>query len=752
MRIILSREILHLTLAWIIVYLSLPLLLPGVLGDGLERPQVTEQTRHVFAEHSAPPKIDGRLESLWYAAEPADSFLQLEPVEGIISPFRTSVYILYDRHAMYLGFNCEDPNPDSISARIQRRDNSGRSDRVFINLDTFNDNRNGYYFGVTAAGVQLDGTISNENRYDGNWDGVWQSAVAVHDSGWTAEMRIPFSIMRHGGPRDDGWGANFTRYIDSRNAVDTWIPLNRFRGSRVSDYGTIYGFSDIASSMHVEFLPHVVGRWDANGYDTDENETDGPWHSVNDWENLGFDLKIVPSTAMTFDMTIFPDFAQVDVDNAVINLSDYPVYFPERRPFFLEGKQIFDNSPHQLLYTRRITDPDLGTRGTYQMNNLRASALVARNWDSNGNAQFTGAARGMVNVGNRSTVGLTTTYIEAEEFSSSVLGADTRLRWNEENDFTFAITGVNRTGSSAKPFATNTRLHAAHGKFRGTIEHGYRGRDANYNDLGWSSYTDQHWNWGSIDYREFPENGYLESYSLSLNGYQESLGDGRFPYGSGNWNFGLRLRNYWNFWGGMSWGTYWRRLYADEDAGETGEFTDNFGEYDFTKYNTYSRWFGFQSDIRRPLEAWVGMSESTHRNGKRWAVNIAFTLKPTSNFISTLSHNWQQVRNVSDVNNRMRTNYHVVAFTSRWSPSLELMLRGTVQYITAEELDEEISETEMQLNEHLVMNLLLSWNWRPNSWLYIIYDDRQDDELLDNDHPGDRTVRLKWTYFLSLPA
>ena len=208
--------------------------------------------RTLTAARATGIRLDGVLESEWFQNAPADCFVQRDPDGGAPSTLATRVWLLYDESALYAGFLCLDSAPDSIRGRIQRRDNDGGSDFVDLFLDTFHDRRNCYWFTLTAAGVQAEGTFAGESLSDDTWDGLWQSAVVKTDSGWSGELRIPFSSIRHGGPRSDGWGLNFARRIERRHEVDFWQPVDPERNFRVGEMGTLEGLDDIAPAGHVE--------------------------------------------------------------------------------------------------------------------------------------------------------------------------------------------------------------------------------------------------------------------------------------------------------------------------------------------------------------------------------------------------------------------------------------------------------------------------------------------------------------------
>ncbi|MBD3166761.1 hypothetical protein GF324_09195 [bacterium] len=699
-----------------------------------------------------PPVIDGSLEPLWYQADPVTGFIQYEPREGDSPTYTTTVYILYDTEALYLGFSCEDAWPDSISRRVRKRDDVGRADRVYINLDTFRDRRNGYYFGVTAAGVQADGTISNENDFDGTWDAVWSSEVSVHDSGWVAEMKIPFQILRHGGAMPEGWGLNLTRYVYRLGEVASWIPLSRQAGPQVSRFGRLTGLKDIAFQMYAEVLPHAVARWDARGYDAEDNTEAGPWHSVNDWDNLGFDLKWVPDPKFVVDLTVLPDFAQVDVDREVINLSDYPVFLTEKRPFFLEGKQIFDSSPVQVLYTRRIADPDLGARVTTQQGRFRGAALTARNHDEEGDPQLVGASRLIYNLGRNSMLGYTFTHLNEEGYQATVNSSDGRIRWGRENSLTWSVSAVDRDGPKHQPINAQSTVNIGYERWDLSYNWGFRGRDADMNDLGWTNYTDQTWHWANVHYNLYPRSGMFELWRFRLSGYQESMTDLSHPFGNGQLSMNWRFRNYWGGSAGATQGSHWRRVYADGEEGEVGQYRDNFGTYDPVHYESNNYWLELYSDARQPLEGVLTASRGSHRDGERVASSQSLLYKPSGMLEWNAWHNWNRVWDVSDVNDGFTTDYHIVGLSLRWHPHLNITLRSTIQYTFSDDWYEQAGgRYTAALSERLLSNLMLAWNYRPKSWFYLVYDDRREEVLLDPDRPGDRTLRAKWTWFFVVP-
>ncbi|MDP8288049.1 MAG: DUF5916 domain-containing protein, partial [Candidatus Electryonea clarkiae] len=666
-------------------------------------------------------------------ASPATGFTQFVPHEGKPPHQETRVYILYTKEAICVAFHCLDSAPDSISGRVQRRDKEDGSDIVYISFDTFHDMRNAYFFGLTAAGVQLDGTFTNEVQSNMIWDGVWESAVSRQDDGWVAEMRIPFSSFRHGGAHPDGWGMIITRQINRYNEWVTWQPASRQRGLRVNEFGVLDGLEGIESSMTFEVLPHVIGRWD--------QPAAGEWGSRNEWENLGIDLKIIPSSTWTVDLTYEPDFAQVDVDEEVINLSDYPVYLSEKRPFFMEGLGLFGGSQYRMLYTRKITDPQVGIKVTGQGGAARMSGISAKNITDEDEVQAINAGRITWNLG-RSTVGYTGTSLVEDHYHANTSAVDTRIRWGKSNNMNLMLAGLDRTDSEKQPVGAGWELYLESDHLRGSFGGRYKGEDFDINDLGFDSYSKVVNNWNWMQYSMYPEGGKIEVARLDLNFYHEAMPNWSHYEKSFSFNGSAHTRSNLDFGGGMNWGTGFYRNRPDDDEEYTDAdypFHDNFDVFRTDKMAWYSRWLWFGSDERKPVDIDLEFNQGTHREGHTHGGEAEIEYRPFTNLELAAEVDWKRIYGTGEINDGALTDYIINRFRTRWSPTLNISIRGTVQFDKDEEM--------------FASNLLFAWNWNPGSWFYIVYDEsRNTDFRLDRTHwhPDDRTIRMKWTYFFTV--
>ena len=313
------------------------------------------QTKHPMKSMSAvelvgeAPQIDGLLnDEVWTYAYNSSDFQQLLPIENSVASESTTVYIAYDSKAFYVGVMMFDSEPDKIRARLARRDQGSETDRINIYFDPYLDHQTGYQFTITAGGSLTDGLLFNDTRTDNSWDAVWEGQAKVTDRGWSAEFKIPLRIMRFNDTMgEQTWGFQLTRYISRKQEWDQWVLQRRDESGWVSRFGHLTNIKGIKSRTPVDLLPYSVGRT------TLEPKSVSNVNGRNFFSNAGMDLRYGLTSNMTLQATANPDFGQVDADPSVLNLTVFENFFPERRPFFVEGQQTYQ-TPIQLFYSRRI--------------------------------------------------------------------------------------------------------------------------------------------------------------------------------------------------------------------------------------------------------------------------------------------------------------------------------------------------------------------------------------------------------------
>ena len=345
---------------WITVLSIVPLLASAESAAREPAPEKrVYNTRHIASQ---PPDIDGKGDDpAWNDVEWSGEFTQLEPDDGAEPSQQTAFKILFDDHNVYVLIRAFDTEPDQITNRVTRRDDFS-TDWVEIHFDSYHDKRTAFSFTLTASGGRGDEAISNDGGdWDDSWDPVWFGASTIDEQGWLAEMRIPLSQLRFSGEEGQVWGIQVQRRLYRRDERSGWQHIHRNSPGWVSLFGELRGLEGIESSHRIEVLPYIVG--DLNRYQAEARNPFRDGQTVDG--RIGLDGKVGLAGNLTLDLAVNPDFGQVEADPSRVNLSAFELFFEERRPFFVEGKNItqfhvggggpFWND--QLFYSRRIGRP-----------------------------------------------------------------------------------------------------------------------------------------------------------------------------------------------------------------------------------------------------------------------------------------------------------------------------------------------------------------------------------------------------------
>ncbi|HYG68146.1 MAG TPA: DUF5916 domain-containing protein [Anaeromyxobacteraceae bacterium] len=303
--------------------------------------------------------VDGRLdESDWRGAPVFDGFTQHFPIEGAAPSNPTEVRVLHDDRTLYVGVRCADAAPGGIVKAMGRRDDAPKSDLVLVAIDSMNDRRMAYVFVVTAAGVQEDAILFDDDRMSKDWDAVWEGAASNGGHGWEAELAIPLSALRFSNAPVQTWGMGVKRVI--QRAHEDLLSFRQPRSARgsVRYLNPLVGLSDLAPTRELSISPYTAARVAIRPEDEDDLALGRVTDPIADF---GLDLRTGIGRGLTLQGTFNPDFGQVEADQLIQNLSTYELFFPEKRPFFTEGMDLFEpvapanrRAPFQLFYSRRI--------------------------------------------------------------------------------------------------------------------------------------------------------------------------------------------------------------------------------------------------------------------------------------------------------------------------------------------------------------------------------------------------------------
>lgn len=383
-----------------------------------------------------PPVIDGILDDeVWKNAPSVSDFIQFEPDKGKPASVRTVAKILYDNDYIYVAFLCYDPEPEKIELETRRDRLMMGVDSVTVDLDTFNDDRTMYYFRTNPLGVQHDGRVTDNGLIaDTNWDGIWKSAGARIEEGWSAEMAISFTAVKFQSGKNRTWGIQFSRYFPRRFEKNFWTgPFEEYK--KVSVNGSLTGLDLEMTKKKVEIIPHSISR-------IQESEKTG--------FEAGLDASYAFSQSISGYLTINPDFSTVEADREQVNLTRFELHLPEKRNFFLEGNDAYQQRI-RLFYSRKIADiyggiKLYGKRGRYE---ISALSVQMREGDEEGASTNFSVLRLKRDIWEFSSIGFLAANRLTDGRNQGTVGLDVLHYFTDIFNFTGQFAISYRDGSSS---------------------------------------------------------------------------------------------------------------------------------------------------------------------------------------------------------------------------------------------------------------------------------------------------------------
>jgi len=696
------------------------------------------------------PILDGDVinDPAWAGAKSTSGFWQIKPFEGQPASQRTEVFVGFTEQALYIGAILHDDNPEGIIVSDSRRDAElEETDAFQVIMDTYLDRQNGFVFGTNPAGIEYDGQVTKEGQqsfgsggggFNKNWDTNWSVATEVGDYGWSVEMRIPFSSLRYKGRDAQIWGINFQRNIRRNNEVAFWSPLPRqYNLFRTSQAGTLEGIT-LPAQRNLKVTPYVLGKA------SEAPEIDG---TDTDYE-IGGDLKWSITPSLTLDATINTDFAQVEVDEVVVNLDRFNVFLPEKRPFFLENAGQFSvGTPQQveLFFSRRI-----GISG------------------NGGIIPIEGGLRMSGKVGSKTNLGLLYMSDEGvDDLASQNNFAVVRVNQELRNRSSIGMIFVNRDGDGSEfglpdPDDDYNRTYGIDGRWGigdDTILSGYLaktdtpeldGKDhafelrADYNSVNWSN---------SAGYSEVGENFNPEVGFLQRSDYRKA--DFRVlrryrpkdfwgmqelrPHVAyrGYWNFdGVYESGFWhvdNHWEFRSGGEVHTGVnFVHEDVLDPFEIIDGqevqVGTYD----NAELQLVGY-TNRGAPLSLGLEMKAGGFFSGDRVTLEPDIQFRIGETFVSSLSWNYNDIDLKNEGGESFRINVGILKLAYSFTPKISL--EALIQY------DDR--------SDAVATNLRFAWLQSANSGLYVVYNELNQDDLLRNRETR-KEFTVKYSYIFDL--
>lgn len=342
----------------LLVPLLATIVAPTARGDTAPVPGDAADVQVLARRSSGAITIDGRIdEAAWASAAPYTGFVQLAPDEGRPPTERTELRVMYDDDALYVGVHCFDRTPDQIVRNLGRRDSDTASDAVTVFIDSKHDRRTAFVFQLTASGVLSDRLVFHDDQVTTDWDEIWDGSAAMLRDGWSAELRIPLRTLRFDAQGDQTWGFTVQRTIARRHEIDASTFQARAARGIASGLGELAGLTRLRPRRSLLVAPFLTMRGVIAPQFSDPAMPEPRLLALE--SDLGLDFRWTLSTDMTLTGTINPDFGLVDADQIILNLTRFEVQFPEKRPFFASGMELFQplegsDSQHQVFYTRRI--------------------------------------------------------------------------------------------------------------------------------------------------------------------------------------------------------------------------------------------------------------------------------------------------------------------------------------------------------------------------------------------------------------
>jgi len=656
------------------------------------------------------PRIDGVLdEDFWKCAPASGGFVQYQPDEGSAATESTFVRVVYDDDALYVGVEMYDSEPDKIVNRLTRRDRPIEADLLNVIIDSQHDHLTGYAFVTYASGTQRDVYYYNDTWSDDSWDGVWESASQITDRGWTAELRIPFSCLRFANGDDRVWGIYFSRNISRKGELDRWVRIPESASGFVSQFGHLRGLSGLRSPKRLEILPYGVSY--AETAPKSVSNPDGRSYT----HNAGFDVKYGLTSSMTLNATINPDFGQVEADQTILNLSTFETFYPEKRPFFLEGNKIFETY-YTLFYSRRIgRSPSIWPGDAAYYTDRPAATTIM------GAAKISGKTAGGTSIGilesvtqretaayvdtegakrtaviepesnylvarvkqdimENSSVGVMATAVNQKSTDPSYTGGvDCNLRFHNGD---YQLTGQVVGSSSVPPGSNNTDRNGWGGVIlaektggehvRGSIQGLYADKSLDLNRLGYLDRTDFRQGFAWLQYRTTGKWWIVRKTWHNLNaGVMDNLSGVRLLRG-GNVNSQIEFTNLWNA-GGGTWQDY-RTTYADFETRGGPPAPIPIGR---------NWWLSLSTDSRKKWQVYGEVGGGDTWDGHYNSYGVGLELRPASNIELSLGPNYRTHWGVSRWLTYLTDaegNRTDDIFGEQYLHRLDMTLRGTVTF------------------------------------------------------------------------
>jgi hypothetical protein len=726
---------------------------------------------------SVSPVIDGKVDDeIWKSAAVLKDFIQTSPGDNIRASKPTEVYIGYDEKHLYIAFKCWDEK-DKIRASVAQRDNVFGEDNVRFWLDTYDDKRRAYIIGMNPLGIQADGIYTEGQGADFNLDILFESKGVIEEWGWSVEAKIPFKSLRYTAGKGKFWGFNAARNIDRLNdEFNSWVPLPRNVSGFLTHFGKITGLDEIKTERTLEIIPTLTLK------ETGRRVSQTKFSNPPIEPDFGFTAKFSITPNVTLDAAYNPDFADTEADAPVVEANQrFPIFFSEKRPFFLEGADIF-NSRIQAVYTRRIENPDIAVKLSGKVGRNSFGILGAVDEPLSNPKQkkaYAGIVRLKRDFGKESNIGFLGTHYSYPEKHNTVAGFDYRWKINKGSEFRGQV-----LGSTSKNFFYNPNIDEAEYRIgnaiaydynyyniKGNFTYGFGGRGASSKyraDLGFTQRTNTNQVYTFLEYNSTPKpKSFIIQKFINLSyGYRHDF-SGRFQSSGADFNYNMSLKG--NTQAGFGGYVNRERLVEDEfgakrntperplqvgaffgeptrDATQGGMFffffkrfnkrfaADANVSYDF---NTFDLDFGAGRRFPRVSPAALALGPGAPLDpgtGNQISYSFGTNFKPTDSFTFSLGYNRSKL--TRNDTNLVAFDSNIFQFRSTYQFSRFVSFKARLDYNT--------------LNNRVFGQYTFAWTPSPGKALFVGYNDSYNYKGFAFGQQQTGFLQLNRTFFIKM--
>ena len=696
---------------------------------------------------SQPPRIDGFIEEVWQQADSAYDFVQFAPYEKTGPSEKTSVYILQDNDNLYVAFRCYAESIKPIACLTKDED------YVVFGIDPFMSKTSGYYFWVYGSEIMWDGWVLDDGRsYDDSWEGVWYKGIKLYDNRMEVEFKIPFKSIRYKKDINE-WGIQFQRYIASKRETSYWTEVSQIDRDMVSRWGTITNINPKSTGYYFELYPEGYTRLDKNFYYNNTTYTqDSAKTKIKPSASLNLKWDITPQT--TLNATAYPDFAQIEADPYTLNLGRYPTYLGERRPFFVEGREIFRMSnlgsayfqPMEIFYSRRI-GRSVGDVSVPIIGGLKLTSR-SKEWGFGLLSAYTDKYS---NSSTESRKGYGVLKLNRKILETSEIGLLAVSSYANDSNYNYAVgfDGIFRQGPNSLIMqgAFSDRNH----KQGLALTSGYRVVIKDFITVLTAQMIQDSFDVSEIGYVPWAgrkslflvsgpfktyRQGQIRNFSFYPNiGISQETSNDKWSKGI-EFDGGVELRNFW----GLSLGANLGRQYESDTNFFARSMNANIHGRVFNSELNFgcTYWYGINYNRSYPAPYYQFKPFMAYQ-GTNW-ISYTYAITPTirPEFWINWTIEWDTLNKV-------------LMTTPVFRPRIYFRFKAPIELTVFSELVMNTSSTaERKTDLVRVRNgLLFAWNFSPKSWFYFVLNDSRSDDAQGNMQPRYQggAIKIKYLFY-----